>query len=629
MSSSAPAAPVGSVQARVWRFSNCQFDELRRELRVGGALVEMEAKPLEILRQLLLHPGEVVTKEDLLAAVWPGIMVVDSSLSTAISKLRKAIGNGDSASVILTVPRIGYRMGVPVVVGEDENRATAPFVVAPAKATPKHRIIWASTLALTLVALLAAAAVYRWSSARGSTAPRIRSLAVLPLADMSGDSRQQYLADGMTEELINELSRVQELKVISRTSVMQYKGSNKTLPVIARELNVDAVVEGAVLRSGNRIRVTTELVDARRDTHLWSQSYDRDLADSLNLQRELALEISKQIHITIAPAEAKQLAGKLPVDPQAHELYLRGRFFWNQRTPDALFRAADYFRQATEADPHYAQAYAGLADAYADMVGFGDLRPAEGDRRATAAAQQAITLEPDLPEGHAALAYIRAAEWDWAGAQQEFERALQLNPGYVPALYEYAFILSMWGRDAQATELARRAVDLDPLSNIVLYRAGRVFFQGRHYDQAEKLYRRVLELNPYDQLGLFGIGILFEAQGKGPQALAEFERLTWNLSGLDIASALAVSGRKQEARRRLASEIKRAQQENTYLRPGEMAEVYANLGDTAEAIRWLERGYQDHDSYLALMKVWPRYDPLRADPRFQDLLRRMNFPSSN
>jgi TolB-like protein/DNA-binding winged helix-turn-helix (wHTH) protein/Tfp pilus assembly protein PilF len=626
MSSSAPAGHVEPVRARVWRFSNCQFDELRRELIVDGVPVEMEAKPLEILRQLLLHPGEVVTKENLLLTVWPGTAVVDSSLSTAVSKLRKVMGNGE-ASVILTVPRIGYRMGVPVEALERERQALLPApVIGPVASGRTRTANWAAILLLSVVAAVAGIALQGWRSRLNRQ--QIRSVAVLPLANMSGDAGQQYLADGMTEELINELSRVQALKVISRTSVMQYKASNKPLSVIARELGVDAVVEGAILRAGNRIRVTAELIDAHRDAHLWSQSYDRDLADSLNLQRDLALDISRQIHITLQPAEAKQLAGKATVDPHAHELYLRGRFFWNQRTPDALFRAADFFRQAIEADPHYAQAYAGLADTYADMVAFGDLYPAEGFRRATAAAQRAIELDPNMAEGHNALAFTRAAEWDWAGAQQEFERALELNPRYVPALYEYAFILSMWGRDAQATALARRALDLDPVSAVALYRSGRVYFHGRHYDEAERLYRRILQLNPYDQLGLYGIGMLYEAEGKGPQALSVFEKTTWNLSGLDVASALAASGRKEEARQRLASEVKRAQQENTYLRPGEMAEVYANLGDTTEAIRWLERGYQEHDSYLAVMKIWPRYDRLRGDPRFQELLRRINFPAS-
>jgi TolB-like protein/DNA-binding winged helix-turn-helix (wHTH) protein/cytochrome c-type biogenesis protein CcmH/NrfG len=631
MAASLPVGGPEHARVRVWRFADCEFDELRHELRVRGAAVELEAKPLELLRQLLLRQGEVVTKEELLQAVWPGLIVVDGSLATAVSKIRRVLGDED-APVVVTVPRVGYRLGVPVQLAEVAavpELATVPAGNAELRrshASGRRRwIVFAALAAVLLIAL----GLYKRLSSPGSPVSneaRISSLAVLPLANLSGDPSQDYLADGMTEELITELSRIQALKVISRTSVMQYKGVRKPLPAIARELNVDGIIEGAVARSGNRIRVTAQLIDAKKDAHLWAESYDRDSADILNLQREIASQITREIKVTIRPPEAQELAASGRVNPQAHELYLRGRFFWNQRTPDALYKAAEYFREAKEVDPGYAQGYAGLADVYIELVGFGQVEPAEFVPKARAAAQKALQLDDSLAEAHTALAYILAGEWDWLGSQKEFQRALQLNPGYVEALYQYAFITSMWGREDEAIALAQKALELDPFSQIVLYRSGRVQFHARHYDKAAELFRRILAQKADDQLGLYGLGLVYEAQGKFSKAIASFQE-PYRQSGFDLASAYAAAGDAVEARRKFAEEMQRLKEGNLYIRPGWVAEFYANLGEKDEAMRWLEEAYRQHDEWLVTIKVWPRFDSLRSDPRFQDLLRRMNFPN--
>jgi TolB-like protein/DNA-binding winged helix-turn-helix (wHTH) protein len=635
------AGQESMANARCWSFAHCEFDELRRELRVRGVAAELEPKPIEVLHQLLLRAGQVVTKDELLEAVWPATTVVDGSLATAVSKLRKALGEEES-TILLTVPKVGYRLGVPVRmrladVGAattsdasgtlvPESVRTSPVTTAP-QDTGGRRWIWWALAAAALLVLLGLAVVKREAlfGPKAVTAPEaMTSIAVLPFLNLSGDPAQEYLADGMTEELITELSRIRALKVISRTSVMRYKGAKKSLPELARELHVDGVVEGAVLRSGNRVRITATLIYAANDAHLWAENYDRDLGDVLSLQRELARTIAREIKTTVSPAEERALANGATVNPEAHDLYLKGRYFWNRRSRDDLNKAQDYFLQATQIAPNDPLAYAGLADTYVELVGFGNMNAAEGVPKAKAAAAQAIALDDSLAEPHTALAYALAEDWDWAAAQKEFQRAVDLNPGYVTGIYQYGFFLSVMGKQEEAIPLALRAVDLDPVSPIVLYRAGRVQFQARHYEEALALFHRILELNASDALGLYGEGLVYEAQGKYDLAIAALEQQKLQ-QGLDVATAFAAAGKPAEARRRMAECVARLKQQKSYVRPGWVAEVYVALGDKDEAMRWLEQGYKERDLWLALLKVWPRFDALRGDARFQDLLKRMKF----
>lgn len=624
---------------RLWHFAGCEFDELRLELRVNGTPVELELKPLEVLHQLLRRGNEVVTKEELLQTVWPGLMVVDGSLATAMSKLRKALGDGDS-SIVLTVPRVGYRLGVPVRIGTTKGNTAARDGGQTIPADParqertqgKNNVSWlrllTAMLAVATVAIVSLALYQRAFTSKPIAivqAPKITSLAVLPLLNMSGDPAQDYLADGMTEELITELSQVQALKVISRTSAMQFKGANKPLPQIARELGVDGIVEGSVVRSGDTIRVTAQLIYAPTDTHLWAESYNRAFKDILILQEEVARQISREIKVSLSPTEQKQLANAEIVNPRAHEFYLKGLYFWNQRTHEGLNKAVDCFQQATKADPNDALAYAGLADSYVELVSFGHLNSTEGVPKANAAALKAIALDDSRAEPHTALAFGAATQWDWAGAEKEFQRSLALNPHYTVALYQYGILLSALGRADEAISLAQRALDLDPVSPVVLYRAGRVQFQTRHYEKALDDFNRVLELNPSNPLGIYGLGLVYKAQGKYDQAIGNLEKENLQ-QGFDAIAAYAASGQKELARQKLADNMRRLRGQKLYIRPGWVAEVYAGLGDKDEAFRWLEQAYRERDIWMVLLKVWPAFDPLRADSRFQDLLHRMNFP---
>jgi eukaryotic-like serine/threonine-protein kinase len=370
-----------------------------------------------------------------------------------------------------------------------------------------QRSVAAVLMSLLVVAMAALALVFALRgkfSSQNTLNSRIASLAVLPLANTSGDPGQDYLADGMTEALITDLSKVRALKVISRTSVMGYR--TKTPPQqISRKLNVAGIVEGSVVRSGNSVHVSLELIRAATGTAIWAETYDRNIQELQNLQRDLARQIIRETQITVPASEEKQLADAEAGTPEAHDLYLRGRYFWNQRTRDGLLKSVDYFRQATLADPSYSEAYAGLADAYVELVAFGNLVPADGLPKAKAAASKAIALDDSLAEAHAALAYSHAAEWDWVGSQKEFQRALELNPGYVTALYQYAYILSMMGEQKESIALAQQALQLDPLSPVVMYRAGRVYFHARDYEKAAAEFRRILELNPNDPLGIYGL----------------------------------------------------------------------------------------------------------------------------
>jgi eukaryotic-like serine/threonine-protein kinase len=493
----------------------------------------------------------------------------------------------------------------------------------------RHRpAVVASALACGAFAVLAFSPVLHTGFSLTRTrmaAPQISSLAVLPMANASGDPSQDYLADGITEALITNLSKVRALKVISRTTAMRYRGEWKPLAKIAQELNVNGIVEGTVRRVGGRLEVTAELIDPATNTHLWADRGNWRLQDLQDSERELARHILQETRVPIRPSEEKQFVGSESVVAPAQDLYMRGRFFWNLRTRDALLKSVDYFRQSIQVDPNYPLAYAGLADAYVELVGFGDLVPEQGIREARAAALKAIALDDSVAEGHNALAYCAGLEWDWAAAVREFQRAIELNPGYVAALYQYAFFLSTMGQHSEAIALAEQALQLDPLSPVVRYRAGRVYFQARAYPKAIEQFRRILELNPSDPLGLYGLGLVYRAQGRPDQAIPYLQKESFE-QGFDLDAAYAAAGNSAEARSRLAHDLERLSAAKVFIRPSLVAEVYASLGDKDEAMRWLEQGYREHDAFLILLKVWPPFDPLRSDPRFEALVRRMNFP---
>jgi TolB-like protein/class 3 adenylate cyclase/Tfp pilus assembly protein PilF len=479
----------------------------------------------------------------------------------------------------------------------------------------------AAALALALVALI----TWRiWDQAVIAPGP-IRSIAVLPLDNLSGDPEQEYFADGMTETLIADLARVRGLRVISRTSSMAYRNSDKTLPQIARELNVDAVVEGSVLRAGDRVRITAQLIQASSDEHLWSDSYDRDLRDILAVHSEVAQAIAGEIELQLSrPAERGQAAR--PVDPGAFEAYLKGRHHWNKRTGADLRKSIEYFETAIALDPDWALAHSGLAEAYVLLANYDpSARPRDSMPRARAAAERAIELDDELAPAHTALAAVRQwYDWDWEGAEAEFQRALELDPSYATAHAWYAYLPVTKKRDT--VEHIQRARELDPLSMIIGSQMGLFLLLARDYDRSIETLLETLELDPNFALAQVVLAQAYAAKGMHEEAVEVAERLARTDSEpqhmVTLAEAYAAAGRREDALR-ILEEI-----HGSAIDPVYVAYVYAALGDADAAFEWLEKAYERRQLLVTLIHAFPSLDPLRSDPRFADLLRRIGLPGS-
>ena len=460
---------------------------------------------------------------------------------------------------------------------------------------------------------------------------KIRSLAVLPLQNLSGDPSQDYVADGMTEELIGRLSRIHGLRVISRTSTMHFKNTELSVPEIAKMLAVDAIVEGSLVQEGHQIRVHAQLIRAATDEHIWAGEYQREYQSILEVQEEVARNIVEQIQLNLTPEERARLVSKPPVDPEAYESYLRGRYYFSQRTEDALHKSIASFQQAIARDPAYAPAYSGLAEAYA-MLGFrGGFPSKEALSAAKKAALKAIELDDALAEPHASLAFIAETyEWDWPGAEREYKQALELNPGYAQAHNWYGGYLTYTGRFNEGVAEAMRARELDPLSlplNNAL--AGRLLAAGR-YDEALRQVQTTLELDEHFAPAHQTLGWVYLHGGKQDDAIREFQNAL-ELAGaadtdiqLDLGFAYAVSGRPGEARRILAN-LQQLNQQGI-VPAASLATLHGALGESNEAFVWLEKAYQERDPQLTYLKAGRRFEPLREDPRFGQLVRRVGLP---
>jgi TolB-like protein/DNA-binding winged helix-turn-helix (wHTH) protein/tetratricopeptide (TPR) repeat protein len=642
----------GDAQPRLWRFGVFEVDLRRAELRKQGLKVKLHGQPFQILAMLLESPGDPVTREEIREKLWPEDTFIDfeHSINTAVKRLREALGDDtERPRYIETLPRRGYRFLGPVEAVAMVSRPGISVAAVPPPPTetaaPDRAGIGADRrqnwrrLALggaVLVAVLAALIALNFAGLRdrlltdvgarhGVPVPKIESLAVLPLENLSGDPEQEYFADGMTEELITTLGKLGALRVISRTSVMRYKGTKKPLPEIARELNVDALVEGTVLRSGNRVRVTANLLDATTDRHLWAETYERDLGDVLTLQSAVAQAVAREIRVAISPAESSRLAVVRPVKPEAYELYLKGRYYYYTWTPGGFQKANEYFRKAVEADPGWAPAYAGLATTCGWLWIEGALPPREALPRFEAALKTALAIDDADPEVRYALAasayYYR---WDWEEADQEFQRALALDPNLVEARFEYAWFLSDMGRFPAAVAEAERAVERDPLSVSANLALGDVLFRARQEERAIAQLRRTADLEPDDSRAHLFLAAYYEQKQMYGDAIAELQKVAKlkedppeRLSGLQRAYQQSGSEgywmwQLSDAKRRNA--------------PYEIALDYARLGDAGQAVAWLEKSYQQHDWHMIQLKELRAWDPVRSDPGFQSLLRRMNFP---
>jgi TolB-like protein/Tfp pilus assembly protein PilF len=487
----------------------------------------------------------------------------------------------------------------------------------------------ATALAVALSAILVGLSVGRWweQQASRSGPGRIQSLAVLPLQTLSGDLQKDYFADGMTDLLIADLSQISALRVISRTTMMQYKGTRKPLPQIARELNVDAVIEGSVLSSDNRVRITAQLIQGATDKHLWAKSYERDGRDVLKLQGDVASAIADEIRIAVTRQERARLTHAPPVIPAAYEAYLEGRYHWHQGTELDWQQARQYFEQAAQIDPNYASAYAGLADYY---VSTDELPPRVAMPKAKEYALKALEIDPTLAEAHTSLGVVRfLADWSWSEAEGDFRRALELNPGYVEAHCMYSAYLSAMGRDEEALAEIRRAQEIDPLSIATQITVGWTFYYARRYDQAVEQCGKILELDPNSVGARDCLGLSYLAKKMYEKAIEECQRAV-NLSGNDLnravglARAHALAGNKAAARNAL-KEL-RARATRSYVPPSLFAQIHLSLGEKTQGLAWLETAYANRDGYLARLKVEPAFDSVRSDPAFQDLMRRLGLP---
>jgi TolB-like protein/DNA-binding winged helix-turn-helix (wHTH) protein/Flp pilus assembly protein TadD len=624
------------------RFGVFEADVRTGELTKHGKRLRLQEQPFRLLAMLLERPGELVTREELSGRLWPQTIVdFDHGLNKAIGKIRGALGDSsENPRFIETVARRGYRFladvavvrdGQPDTMADDlATRDPGLLAVADAGTSPIRSSRAWSVFGFGLALVLAASLSWILYP-RSQSSPAIRSLAVLPLKNLSGDSAQDYFAEGMTDELITRLAQISALRVISRTSVMTYKSARKSLPEIARELKVDAVVEGSVSRSGERVRITAQLIQVPADTHMWAQSYDEDLQDTLALQSRVARDIAEQIQVTLNRQEQAALVKSKTVNPEAYEAYLKGRYFWNKRTGDGLKKAIEYFSRSIATDPTYAEAYSGLADSYASAGDwkYGVLSPQDAFPKARAAATKALALDDSLGEAHASLAFaFDLYGWDWEAAEKEYKLAIKLKPGYATAHQWYSWHLIMMGRNNDGMSELRKAQSLDPVSLIISADIADALCVAHLYDEAVQQSRKTLEMDPNFAIGHYELGQALTQKHMYDEAIAEFQRAI-ELSGhsgafdSNLGYVYAVSGRKEEAIKIVRSLEARHDQNPSA--GADIALIYVGLDDQDQAMSWLNKAFEAR--FKASILLRPAFDSLRSDARFQDLLRRIGLPT--
>ena len=587
---------------RVYEFGPYRLDTAESSLWRAGELVPLTPKAFDTLRTLVEHSGRVVSKERLLGAVWPDSFVAENVLAVNISTLRKALGTQAGGQFYIeNVPKRGYRFTADVRVRQ------------VAAHTGERR----------------AATVGRDGAAQRS-APL--SLAVLPLVNASDDPNVEYLSDGITESIINSLAQLAQLRVMARSVVFRYKGLHVDPQQVGRELDVRAVLAGQVLQLGERLIIRTELVDAADGRQLWGAQYDRNPADLLAVQEEIATEISDRLRLRLTTAERQQLGKRYTDDIEAHRLYLRGRYFWNKRTPDSLQKAIEYFQQASKHDPHYSLGYSGLADCYTLLNYYSALRPAVMMPLAHAAAAEALKIDPGLAEAHASRAIVEFwYEWDWAGAEASFQQALALSPGYATAHQWYCWYLVARRRFDEALAAGARALELDPLALPVNMALGKAYFFARRYEEALEQCQKTLELDANFIPALYFCGRAYEQQGRYDEAIALYEKGLINLSGgLPLATAIlghayARAGEEVKARQLLASLHELHALGQRYVPAYGLGLIYTALGAHDEAFAWLDEACAERFLWLVYLDVDPAFDALRADPRFAALRLRVGL----
>jgi TolB-like protein/DNA-binding winged helix-turn-helix (wHTH) protein/Tfp pilus assembly protein PilF len=632
-----------------YRFGPFTLDTASFQLTRGATDVALTPKAFELLALLVRERHRALTKQELLDAVWPETAVIENTLTQRIKEIREALGdNAHDPGYVRTVPRVGFQFIAetsiepavrPASVAPPEAvTATAPppaGVADEAPATRRRAVLAVFAIAALIAAGAFLARVWRgdWRALPGAGLASGRvMLAVLPFENLGADPEQGYLSDGLTEELIAEFGRLDPtgLGVIARTSAMSYKGTTKSVALIAKELGVDYIFEGSVRREGDRVRIVAQLIRASDQTHVWADRYDRDLGSVLGLQTEVARQIAAQTRIRLSAAASARLGRTITGHPEAYQAYLRGRFFLNQRTGGAIEKAVEQFRQAIAIDPAYAQAHAGLADAYELLASYANITPRDFFDRSLQSAHRALELDPELAEPYASLGTIHTSyTWDWIEAERAYRRALELNPSSAEARKGYGELLSFLGRHDQAIVQLTRATALDPVALVMHANLGIVYWRARRYDEAMQQMTQTLNMNPNYMLGHLNVGLIQAARGEYDAAAAAFRRASeysprfGDPLGL-LGHAHARAGRIEEARA-VGDELRRLSAE-TYVSAYIRALYHLGLEERELALDELERAYDERSWLVAMVKVDPMLDALRSEPRFQALVQRLRFP---
>jgi TolB-like protein/DNA-binding winged helix-turn-helix (wHTH) protein/Tfp pilus assembly protein PilF len=639
---------MGNAVKQLLEFGPFQVDPQQRLLFRDQQPISLSPKTFDLLLLLVQHSERVVLKDDLMKALWPDTFVEESNLGQHVFQLRKALGDrSQDSSYIVTVPGRGYRFAQSVRILQPEEELvvesnTRSHVVieevdvkASALALPSSKRQIRGSIAIAALVGLMVAGYFAWQKIRAAriVTPARIMLAVLPFQNLTGDPDQEYFADGLTEEMITKLGQLhpEQLGIIARTSVMGYKHGEKRLDQIGRELSVQYVLEGSFRRAANHLRITAQLIRVKDQSHLWAADYDRQPEDVVNLQDDVAMAVAQEIQLHLTPQERSNLTSTRIVNPGAYEAYLKGRFFWNKRTEDGFRKAIDYFEAAIAKDPNYAQAYAGLADTYMLLGGYQFEPQDEAMPKAKQAALRAIQIDDKLAEPYASLGLIYMQyEYNWAESEKSLKRALELNPNYSVAhhLYGDAYLASIGKTDAAISEL-RKAQELDPLSLVIATDLAKWLCLAGKFDEGMRRFQEVLNVDPNFTLAHLYRSWAYLLQKKYPDALAEIEKARSSSANRPYVVRLmgviyADEGKRKEALE-IISQLK-DRSKYTYVDPGNLADIYAALGEKDQALSYLQMAYEQHSPFMTVLKVDPSLDPIRSDPRFVELIRKVGIP---
>jgi TolB-like protein/DNA-binding winged helix-turn-helix (wHTH) protein/tetratricopeptide (TPR) repeat protein len=626
--------PQAFQHGAIARFGDFDVDFSEASVRRNGTPISIQEKPLQLLLILLESHGQLITRETLCSRLWPDddFGAFDDGLNTAVRKLRIALcDSADGPTFIETVPKRGYRFIASV---DFVPAMEMPTVDLPLNQKPSiFAYPWSKPVLVTLgaILLIAAGAVSALIIVAGHrNAQRhgeFSAVVVLPLEQLSGDSSQEYFADGMTDALITDLAKITSLRVISRSTAMHFKGTNLTARQIANQLGVDALVEGSITRSGDHVRITAQLIDVREDRHVWAESYSGEMSNILTLQDTVAMSIAREVSAKLAPGTNGRTTRNVQID--AYDAYLKGWYFWNKYTPEDFRRALVYFQKSIDADPQFAPAYVGLSDTYSMFSAYAVMPANESMPKAKAAAERALALDDTSGEAHIALANAQFTyDWDWEGAEQEFQRGIKLNPNYALGYHWHANLLQVLGHQAEGIAEQKRAAALDPLSLIVNTNLCRAYLFAKQLNEAIDQCRKSLELDPAFWFASRWLSQALYQKGAFREYAEEKERIlraTGDPKKADLIEGIFASSgidglRRWEARQRLETAA------HAYVPPPVLATDYIVLGDRENALRYLEKGYQDRSFGLLLIGLTDSYAPLRSEPRYLNIRRKMKLP---